>query len=122
MFKFSKKSLDKMEGVSPSLILLAKHALDLSEIDFGVSEGLRTKERQKELVEAGKSLTMDSKHIIGKAIDVVAYVDGKVTWDFDKYALINEAFKEASLELDIPFVWGGSWKRLKDGVHFELKG
>lgn len=100
---------------------MAKRALELSTIDFGISEGLRTRERQKELVEAGKSLTMASKHIQGKAIDVVAYVDGKVTWDFEMYEKIAKAFEEAALELDVKILWGGHWKRLRDGPHFQLE-
>ena len=121
MFKFSKKSLDKFEGVHPSLVKVARRALELSTIDFGISEGLRTKERQKELVEVGKSLTMASKHLEGKAIDVVAYVDGKVTWDFEMYEKIAQAFKEAALELDVKILWGGQWKRLRDVPHFQLE-
>jgi len=116
----SERSLNKMIGVNPKLVALVKRAIQLSSIDFGVTEGLRTVERQRMLFNAGKSQTMKSKHIDGLAIDLVAYVDGKVSWDIKHYATINKAFGLASKELSIPYVWGGSWKTLVDGVHFQL--
>lgn len=76
--------------------------------------------RQKQLVAEGKSRTLKSKHLVGKAIDVVAYVDGDVTWDMKHYRVVAEAFKKAAKELDIAIQWGGDWESLKDGPHFEL--
>ncbi len=120
MFKLSQKSLGNLEGVHPDMQELVKQAIQISTIDFGISEGLRTKERQKLLFEQGKSQTMNSKHLKGLAIDVYAWKDGAVSWDFLDYEVINIAFTEASVRLNIPYVWGGSWKTFKDGPHFEL--
>ena len=106
MFKLSQKSLGKLEKVHPNMQELVKQAIELSTIDFGISEGLRTEERQKLLFEQGKSQTMNSKHLKGLAVDVYAWKDGKVSWDFLDYEIINLAFTEASVRLSIPYGCG----------------
>ncbi|WP_217451824.1 M15 family metallopeptidase [Burkholderia pseudomultivorans] len=119
-FRFSRRSERNLVGVKPDLIRLARRALELSEVDFGVTEGLRTKERQRQLVAEGKSRTANSRHLTGDAIDVVAYLGAAVTWEWKYYEQIAVAFKRASAELGIPVEWGGDWKSLKDGPHFQL--
>ena len=121
MFKLSKKSLAKLDEVNPDLQKLVRNAIGLSTIDFGISEGMRTKERQKILYDTGKSQTMNSRHLTGHAVDVYAWKDGAVSWEFEDYETINIAFSQASKLTNIPYVWGGSWKSFKDGPHFELK-
>ncbi|KWI32614.1 peptidase M15 [Burkholderia ubonensis] len=119
-FKFSTRSEQNLVGVEPELVRLARRALEISEVDFGVTEGLRTKERQRQLVARGASQTKNSRHLTGHAIDVVAYLGATVTWEWRYYELIAAAFKRASAELGIPVEWGGDWKTLKDGPHFQL--
>ncbi|WP_273761553.1 M15 family metallopeptidase [Aeromonas hydrophila] len=119
-FKLSQKSLDRMSGVNPDLTKVVKRAIELTTVDFGITEGLRTVERQKQLVAEGKSQTMKSRHITGHAVDVVAYVDGKVSWEWKLYEQISKAFKQASADVGVPIEWGGDWKSLKDGPHFQL--
>ena len=121
MFKLSKKSLAKLDEVNPDLQKLVRNAIGLSTIDFGISEGMRTKERQKILYDTGKSQTMNSRHLTGHAVDVYAWKDGEVSWEFEDYETINVAFSQASKLTNIPYVWGGSLKSFKDGPHFELK-
>lgn len=121
MFQLSKASLKKLEGVKPSLVAVVKRAIELSEVDFGVSEGVRTLERQKALYEAKKSLTMNSRHLTGDAVDVFAWVDGYVNWNFHHYEKIAKAMYQAAKELGVEIAWGGEWKSLRDGPHFELK-
>jgi len=82
MYRFSKRSERNLEGVHPDLVRLAREVLAVSPLDFGITEGLRTPERQKELIEQRKSQTANSRHLTGHAIDFVVYVHGKVTWDF----------------------------------------
>lgn len=118
--RWSRTSLRNLDGVHPDLRTVAWRALQLSPLDFRVTEGLRSPARQRELVQAGASLTMNSRHLTGRAIDVVALVGGLVRWDWPLYEQIAEAFKQASAELNIPIVWGGDWPRLRDGPHFEL--
>lgn len=119
--QFSEKSNSKLDGVDERLIQVATLALQLSPVDFGITEGVRTLERQKELVRAGASRTLKSKHLEGKAIDVVAYVGGKVAWDWPLYEKIAKAFKQAAAELDVNIKWGGDWVTFKDGCHFQLE-
>jgi peptidoglycan L-alanyl-D-glutamate endopeptidase CwlK len=93
------------------MVRLAERALSLSKVDFVVTEGLRTVERQRELVDAGASRTMNSRHITGHAIDVVAWVGG-VRWDFGLYLQIAAAFRDASKVEGVPVRWGGAWQIL----------
>lgn len=110
-----------LDGVHPKLVSITKRALELTKVDFGVIEGLRTVERQRELVKSGASQTMNSKHLTGHAVDVLAYVNGKGLWEpWSLYEQINEAFQAAAREHRTKVTWGGSWKTLKDGVHFEI--
>ena len=118
---FSEKSNTKLEGVDERLIRVATLALQLSPVDFGITEGVRTLERQKQLVKAGASRTLRSKHLEGKAIDVVAYLDGEVRWDWPLYEKIAKAFKQAADELGYKITWGGSWATFKDGPHFQIE-
>lgn len=119
-FRFSSRSLRNLEGVHPDLVAVAHRALELTEIDFLVTEGLRTREKQIELVRAGASRTTRSRHLTGHAIDVAAWVAGEVRWDWPLYAEISRAFKQAAAELKVPIVWGGDWKSFRDGPHYEL--
>ena len=120
-FKLSQRSLTRLECVHPDLIRVVKRAIELSEVDFMVTEGVRTYERQKELVAAGASRTMKSKHLVGRAVDVAALVGGKVRWDWPLYKKIAEAFKAAAIETGIVITWGGDWVSFKDGPHFQLR-
>ena len=110
---FSQLSLDKMEGVDSRLIKCTKRALQLSLVDFGFFEGLRTRERQKQLVAKGASRTMQSKHIDGLACDLVPFIGGKLVWDWDGCAKIAFAMDQAATELGIAdlITWGGAWDR-----------
>lgn len=109
MFKLSQRSLDKLDGVDPRLVAVVKRAIQLSTVDFGVSEGLRTLETQKKYVAAGKSQTMKSKHLNGHAVDLVAYIDGEVCWELNLYDNIADAVAKAAKELGLPICWGAAW-------------
>ena len=69
-FKLSTRSLGKLEGVDSRLIDVVERAIELTKVDFGVIYGMRTLEEQEKLVAAGKSQTMKSNHLIGKAVDL----------------------------------------------------
>jgi len=119
-FSLSAKSLENMKGVHADLVRVVKSAIGLTEIDFGVTEGLRTVARQKKLVEIGASKTMNSRHITGHAVDLVAYVGSEVRWDWALYPKLAAAMKAAAKKEKVAIIWGGDWKTFKDGPHFEL--
>lgn len=119
-FSLGKRSLTNLQGVHPDLVRVVKRAIQLTAIDFAVTEGLRTKERQAQLVKAGASKTMNSRHITGHAVDLAAWVEGGIRWDWPLYAKLAQAMKAAATELGVPIIWGGDWRTFKDGPHFEL--
>ncbi|HCT5600157.1 TPA: M15 family metallopeptidase [Klebsiella oxytoca] len=119
VFKFSKASLAKLQGVHGDLIFIAQRALLLTPIDFSVTEGVRTQERQRQLYEQHKTPTLNSRHLTGHAIDVLAWHGSTCSWYFPDYELIAVAFKQAAHELGLEVEWGGDWKS-QDGVHFQL--
>lgn len=119
-FRFGLRSQTNLTGVHPDLVKIAYKALELSPVDFTVTEGIRSKKRQQELFDAKLSRTLDSRHITGHAIDVAALVGGKVTWNWAEYELIAQAFKQAARELDLDVEWGGDWTSFRDGPHFQL--
>jgi peptidoglycan L-alanyl-D-glutamate endopeptidase CwlK len=108
-FKLSQRSIDKMEGVDADLVAVTKRAIELTKIDFGVIYGMRTIQEQEKLVAAGKSQTMKSKHLVGRAVDLMAYVDGKGCWELNVYDDLCDAMKEAAKELSVAIKWGAAW-------------
>ena len=120
MYKLGPRSQTRLKGVHPDLVKVVERAIEISTVDFAVLEGLRTPERQKVLMEAGASQTLNSRHITGHAVDLGAWVDGEVRWDWPLYHQIAKAMKAAAAELAIPIEWGGDWSRFKDGPHWQL--
>ena len=119
-FNFGSRSRANLIGVHPDLVKVAKRAIKITEVDFTVTEGVRTKERQAALVAAGASTTMNSRHLTGHAIDVAALIGAEIRWDWPLYTKIAKAMKQAANELNVAIKWGGDWKSFKDGPHFEL--
>lgn len=119
-FKLSQRSLDRLKGVDEDLVSVVKRAIEITTVDFAVIEGLRTPERQKELMEKGFSQTLLSKHLVGRAVDLGAWVDNTVSWEKAPYLEIAKAMKQAAKELNVSIRWGGDFKSFFDGPHFEL--
>ena len=119
-FRLSVRSRQRLKGVHPSLVAVIEAAIGRSDIDFMITEGLRSAERQAQLVKAGASRTLNSRHLTGHAVDVAALVDGQVRWDWPLYPQIAKAFRASALDLGVTLIWGGDWKTLRDGPHFEL--
>jgi peptidoglycan L-alanyl-D-glutamate endopeptidase CwlK len=113
------RSRERLKGVHPDLVAVVERAAAIGPA-FIVTEGLRTVERQKQLVAAGASRTMNSRHITGHAVDLAALVDGKVRWDWPLYHKLAAAMKQAAAERNVAIIWGGDWKSFPDGPHFEL--
>ena len=108
-FRLSQRSLDRLSGVKPQLVAVVRRAIELTTVDFGVTEGLRTIETQRRYVDTGKSQTMDSRHLTGDAVDLVAYIDGQVSWELNVYDNIADAMKQAAIEQDVGLRWGAAW-------------
>ena len=119
-FSLGERSRNNLQGVDIRLVRIVEQAIKETEIDFTVTEGLRTPERQQQLVNDGFSQTMKSKHLTGHAVDLVALVDGKVSWDKKHYPEIARAMKKAAAEQKVNIRWGGDFKSFFDGPHFEL--
>ena len=116
-YSLGKKSKQKLEGVHEDIVAVVELAISKSEYDFTVLEGLRSVERQKELVDTGKSTTMNSRHLNGHAVDIAPW---PISWDWDDYYTIAKVIKEAAEELNVDFEWGGDWKNFPDAPHWQL--
>lgn len=133
-FRLSKTSNDRLAGVDDRIMQVIDLALTISLIDFGIPAdgGLRTAKRQNELYQQGRTTggniithadgyDKKSVHQSGKAFDVFAYVNGKASWRIDHLTQVANAILTAADELNVPLVWGGSWKGFKDLPHFEIR-
>ena len=117
-YKLGTRSLQSLSGVHPDMVAVVKRAIEITGVDFTVIEGIRNINRQRELFKAGKSTTMNSRHITGHAVDMVPW---PVDWnDLGRFEVMSKAMKTAAEELNIPIVWGGDWKSFYDAPHFEL--
>lgn len=108
-FKLSSRSLRNLQGVNTALVEVVKRAIELTKVDFAVTEGLRSVERQQELVAKGASQTMQSKHITGKAVDLTAFLDNRISWEIALYDEIADAMRQAAIEQSVPIRWGAAW-------------
>ena len=109
MFKLSKRSLNNLVGVDAKLVEVVKLAITITRIDFAVIEGLRSIETQKKLVASGASQTMNSKHITGRAVDLMAYIDNRASWELSLYDDIADAMKAAASQVGVSIKWGAAW-------------
>ncbi len=91
------------------LVSAVERAIELTTTDFRVVEGLRSAERQAELVAAGRSKTAHSRHQDGCAVDLVPLVDGRLAYELPLCVEIAHAMYRASVELCTPIRWGGCW-------------
>lgn len=119
-YKLGIRSKHRLKGVHPDLVAVVKRAIEISSVDFTVLEGMRTVSRQRELVAKGASTTMNSRHLTGHAVDLGAWVDGTVRWDWPLYHKIAAAMKQAAKEEGVIMEWGGDWAKFPDGPHFQL--
>jgi peptidoglycan L-alanyl-D-glutamate endopeptidase CwlK len=117
---------ERLAGVDASLAAVVKEAAKNAPFDVVVLEGLRSQERQKQLVAQGASKTMSSKHLVGKAVDLAPVLDtdgdGKVeaSWHWPHYSQLAPVVKAAADRLGVKVQWGGDWRTFKDGPHWEL--
>ena len=108
-YKLSKRSLSRLDGVDEKLVSVVTTAINFTSVDFGVIQGLRTVEEQRELVAKGASQTMKSKHLTGDAVDLMAYIGSRGSWELSLYDNIADAMKLAAIEQDVKLRWGAAW-------------
>ncbi|NYA15743.1 M15 family metallopeptidase [Serratia fonticola] len=129
-FKFSARSEANLKGVDPALVKVIRRALELSSVDFGVREGVRTLEQQRQYVKQGVSQTMKSRHLTGHAVDLYP---SKLPVDWGRrpevFIPMLQAVKQAGDELGVNLRFGINWKndpalpietRFPDAPHVEL--
>lgn len=109
MFRLSKRSQDNLVGVRAPLVAVVRRAITLTKVDFAVTEGIRTQIRQRELVVKGASKTMDSKHLTGEAVDLVAFLGARISWELALYDEIADAMRTAAREENVGIRWGAAW-------------
>ena len=120
-FALSPRSIERMAGIHPDLFKVVQRAIQVTEVDFAITEGLRDEETQARYVAGGKSKTMNSRHLTGHAVDLFALdEDGKVTWDWKYYYPLAAAVKKAAEDVGVSIEWGGDWSKFKDGPHYQL--
>lgn len=110
MFTLSERSLNNLKGVNASLVAVVKRAIVLTKVDFGVIEGVRTPERQRKLYEQGASQVKEGgTHVQGIAVDLMAYLGDRASWELNLYDDIADAMKLAAKEQNVSIRWGGAW-------------
>jgi len=137
MYSFSETSRRKLDSCHPILVMIAERALELSQVDFGISEGHRSKETQIKYFREGKSkidgVNKRSKHQYkpSMAFDVYIYVRGfpKLAYDVDHLCYLAGVITAVGKGMGYKLRWGYNWdcdgvlredQRFQDLPHFEL--
>ena len=143
MYRFSKRSRERIKDIKPVLITILEEGIKDSPYDFGIpgDGGHRTATRQMELYARGRTTeeledkgivgiegrpdksritwTLNSYHMTGNAFDIYAYVDGRASWDRKYLEPIARHLIEVASKHGIVLNWGYDlWK--KDGAHFQI--
>ena len=120
--RFHERSLKALAGVHPALSDLyhdLRSEAALRGLFVVVTEGVRSEKRQLELLRVGASMTLQSKHLDGRAIDIAVFLpDGSVTYQPALYAVLASAV--LGLQRQTPIKWGGNWPKLRDYCHYEV--
>jgi peptidoglycan L-alanyl-D-glutamate endopeptidase CwlK len=145
-FVLGKNSLARLATVDPRMQAVVKRAIQISPVDFTVTQGNRTRDEQARLYGKGRTAsqmsakglptayakpgekqvtwTMNSNHIGGRAVDLAPYANGRIEWDengkLGYWPKIAAAMRQAARELNVPIKWGGDWEGTPDRPHFEL--
>lgn len=109
-FKLSTRSLTKLQGVDKRLVAVVRRAIEITTVDFGVVDGVRTPKQQMEYFKKGVSqISVGGKHVEGKAVDLMAYVGARGSWELNLYDNIADAMKQAAIENNVAVRWGAAW-------------
>jgi len=107
-YVLGKRSLQKLSTVDDRLQRIVQYAITVTKQDFSVICGIRTKTEQRSLVASGASQTMNSKHLDGLAVDLMAYSGGG-RWELNLYDEIADAMKDGAKQEGIALRWGAAW-------------
>lgn len=110
MYNLSERSLRNLKGVDPRLVDIVHRAIEITEVDFAVIEGLRTPEKQLEYYNKGASqIAVGGTHVQGRAVDLMAYMDSRASWEISLYDNIADAMKQAARDAGVGIRWGAAW-------------
>lgn len=115
-YTLSVASRVRLRGVQPVLVAIVERAIEITEQDFTVYEGVRTRARQREYMARGVSRTLHSKHLLqpdgyGHAVDLVPWIGGRARWEWPAIYPIAAAMAQAARGFGVPLRWGGVWDR-----------
>jgi peptidoglycan L-alanyl-D-glutamate endopeptidase CwlK len=125
MYKFGKRSRERLKGVDAKLVNVLNELIKI--MDVTVIEGLRSAERQEELLKKGATKVKYSKHMEGKAVDIAPY---PIDWDDrDRFHYMGGMIRGIAKQLNVNVRWGGDWdsdgevkdNNFDDLVHIEIK-
>ena len=119
--ELSELSKKRLEGVDERLKAIVITCAERCPFPFNVSEGLRSEAKQREYVKQGKSRTMKSKHLIGKAVDLYPQSMDRTLIDWSRFEELANLMFQVAAEQGTGIAWGGNWKTFIDKCHFELK-
>lgn len=126
MYSFSTSSIAHLSKVHPDLQKVFSKAIQYSSVDFGIEYPVRSQAEQEVLVLKGNSSSLKSRHVLRPqdtyvhAVDVFAWVNGKISWQMKYYKQIAKAVFRAAIEEQVQIEWGGHWIKPIDGPHFQL--
>ena len=125
MYKFGKRSRKRLKGVDAKLVNVLNELIKI--MDVTVIEGLRSAERQKELLAKGATKVKYSKHMEGKAVDIAPT---PIDWeDRERFHYMGGMVRGIAKALNLKVRWGGDWDsdgEIKDNsfddlVHIEIR-
>lgn len=121
-FYLDEKSLSILQHVNPKLKHAALKAIDITPVPFQVQEGLRSEETQAEMFSIGLAKSLKNKHTIGDAIDIYCYQDNDVSYNYQHYQIVANAFELAMIDTSYLIKWkGNEGKTFADMIHFEIE-
>lgn len=143
MYRLSRRSKERLNGVLPVIIEIIEEGIKDSPYDFGIPQygGLRTDQDQQELYAIGRTVDVGIRKPVtyvdgvnkksnhqakedgyGYAFDIYIYdhVKKKASWNVDKLSAVAIHLIKVAQKKGIELSWGGNWNRFKDYPHFEV--
>jgi len=125
MYKFGRRSRERLKGVDVRLVNVLNELIKM--MDVTIIEGLRSAERQKELLAKGATKVKYSKHMEGKAVDLSPY---PIDWENrDGFYYMGGMIRGIAKQMGVNVRFGGDWdsdgdtkdNSFDDLVHVEIK-